>query len=77
MTVKERVTKQLEAFDETELSEIEKDLQSRRNQRQLEEEFHLLDELAAPMSEEDKAAFKEAVTDGQRNDDKGAPHKAY
>ena len=61
MTVKERVIEQLEAFDETELSEIEKDLQSRRIKRQLEEEFRLLDELAAPMSEEGKAVFEEAT----------------
>ncbi len=61
MTAKERVTEQLEAFDETELSEIEKDLQSRRIKRQLEEEFRLLDELAAPMSQEGQIAFGEAV----------------
>lgn len=65
MTVKERVIEQLEAFNEAELSEIEKDLQSRATQvrvkRQLGEELHLLDELAAPMSEEDKIMFEEAV----------------
>lgn len=51
MTVKERVIEQLEELDETELLEVEKDLQSRATQarikRQL-EELRFLDELAAP-----------------------------
>ena len=68
MTVKERVIKQWEAVDEAELSEIEKDFQSRATQarinRRLEKEFRLLDELAAPMGEADKIAFEEAANDG-------------
>lgn len=64
MTIKERVIEQLEGLDEAELLEIEKDLNrmtQARTKRQLEEEFRLLDELAVPMSEEDKAVFEEAT----------------
>ena len=61
MTVKERTTKariieQLDKMDEAELVALEKQLKKAKL-----EEFRLLDELAAPMSEEDQTMFEEAV----------------
>ena len=65
MTTKERIIEQIEQFDETELLDIERELQSRvvqaKTRRRLEEEFRLLDELAAPMDEGDSVAFEEAT----------------
>ena len=56
-SVKERIIKQLDTMDETELTALEQQLRKAR----LEEEFRLLDELAAPMSQEDQAVFEEAI----------------
>ena len=60
MTVKEKILERLEAMDEVQLTALERYLQSPEYVK-LEEEFRLLDELAAPMSEEDKAVFEEAT----------------
>ena len=57
MTIKERIIEQLDALDEVQLAAIEEQLRVLG----LKEEFRVLDELAGPMSEEDKAAF-EAMT---------------
>ena len=56
-TVKERLIDLVEQMDEPELVALERQLRKAR----LEEEFRLLDELAAPMSEEDQAVFEEAI----------------
>jgi hypothetical protein len=62
MTVKERVLKRIEELDEARLSELERNLEAPASKGlTLEEEFRLLDELATPMSEEDRAAFEEAT----------------
>ena len=59
MTTKEKIIKHLDTLDESRLAALEKDLGI--VDRDLEEEFRLLDELAAPMGEEESAAFNEAV----------------
>ena len=74
MTTKERIIGQLDGLDEGQLAAIEEQIErfrpdreadkQARIARQLEEEFRLLDELAAPMSEADKIAFKEAIRGG-------------
>ena len=56
MTIKERIVKQLDGMDEAELAVLE---QIRKIQ--LEEEFRLLDELAAPMTRKQQRVFEEAV----------------
>lgn len=65
MTTKERIIEQINQLGEAELLEIEKEIRERASQakvkRQLEEEFRLLDELAAPMSEEDKTVFRKNI----------------
>ena len=62
MTVKERVIEQLEKFDETELSEIEKDLQSRVTQARIKRQLEALRAVAGTITDpEDVAAFEEAT----------------
>ena len=60
MTIKEKIVEQLDDMNEAELIALEQFLRKSK-ERRLEEEFRLLDILAEPMSEEDKAVFKEAV----------------
>lgn len=59
MTTKERIIRHLDTLDEARLTALEKDLGI--VERDLEEEFRLLDELAAPMGDGERAAFNEAV----------------
>ena len=60
MTIKEKIVEQLDDMNEAELIALEQFLRKSK-ERRLEEEFRLLGILAEPMSEEDKAVFKEAV----------------
>ncbi len=59
MTTKERIIRHLDTLDEARLTALEKDLGI--VERDLEKEFRLLDELAAPMGEEERTAFNGAV----------------
>lgn len=59
MTIKEKIIKHLDTLDDARLKALEEDLGL--TDHDLEDEFRLLDELAAPMGEEERAAFNEAV----------------
>ncbi len=62
MTVKERVIEQLEELDETELLEVEKDLQSRATQARIKRQLEALRAVAGIITDpEDVAAFEEAT----------------
>ncbi len=62
MTVKERVIEQLEELDETELLEVEKDLQSRATQARIKRQLEALCAVAGIITDpEDVAAFEEAT----------------
>ncbi len=62
MTVKERVIEQLEELDETELLEVEKDLQSRTTQARIKRQLEALRAVAGIITDpEDVAVFEEAT----------------
>ena len=54
MTTKERIIKHLDTLDEARLTALEQDLGIAKADRDLTEEFRLLDELAAPVDEEER-----------------------
>ena len=61
MTIKERVIRRIEKMDEAQLGNLEKQLEGLASEDGgLSEEFRLLNDLAAPMSEEDRRIFEEA-----------------
>ena len=60
MSVKEKIVEQLDDMNEAELAALEQFLRKSK-ERKLEEEFRLLDTLAEPMSEEDRAVFEENI----------------
>ena len=53
MTTKERIIRHLDTLDEARLAALEQDLRIAKADRDL-EEFRLLDELAAPIGEEER-----------------------
>ena len=59
MTIKEKIVEQLDGMNEAELAALEQFL--RRSRESSRRSFAFLDILAEPMSEEDQAAFKEAM----------------
>lgn len=61
MTIKERMLKHVEAMDEAQLAELEQYFKSTSGEGRLDDEFRLLEELAAPMSGEDQEIFEAAV----------------
>lgn len=60
MTIKEEIVEQLDTMNEAQLAAL-KEYLGRPERKRLENEFRLLDELAAPMSDEDHAVFEEAA----------------
>ena len=60
MTIKERIIERLDGMNEAQLKALDQQLEETKREN-LEEEFRLLDELAAPMTREQQALFEEAV----------------
>ena len=61
MTIKERVLKHVATMDEAQLVELEHYSERKSAEGRLNDKFRLLEELAAPMSDEDQKVFELAV----------------